>query len=675
VQVLSYVLAGLGLGAIYAIASVSLVVTYVASGIFNLAFAAMAFAGARFFYFLNTESGWGILPAALVTLLLFAPALGIALYGLLFRHLRLRSPLVKIVATIGVSVALPPLIDLVFGKLAQVTAPGLAPRPLSVLRPFGAVVNMDQVTTYIGLAVVLGLGTAVLRFTDVGLKVRALVDSEALTSLSGTSPTRVSVGVWAASSSLAALAGVLIAPTAGVSMEGMTALMAAAFSAVVAARLRSQPIAVVVALLMGVATTVVQRYLDPESTLAANLVPSVPFAFMLVFLVYYAIRGQAGDSSTGGALDRAIRPEGGDPALIPSRPRAGRGLLTVGTVATVVFLVVVAILPAVFDVYWTGLAAAGIALSIALLSYTLVTGEGGMVWLCQITFAGFGAILTAELSSTYGWPPLLAVFVGSVFVVPIGVLLGVLTIRLGNLYIALVTLTFGLLAQTLVFTQDPFYNFGAGTAVSRPEFAMDNAAFAYVALGAFLLIGLLILNLRRSTAGLAMTAVRWSENGSRTLGISVVQTKVLISGLATYVAAVGGGFLALNFQSSLPDSFNPFIGLVWLAVLVTNGARSIMAALAAGLLFYLMPGLFQTFLPSELAEVPILLFGIGAILLAKNPDGVIAMNRRKIAELSERWRKPQDTGPGPEPASPPDESREPVATVGEERPVTTGGRA
>jgi branched-chain amino acid transport system permease protein len=114
---------------------------------------------------------------------------------------------------------------------------------------------------------------------------------------------------------------------------------------------------------------------------------------------------------------------------------------------------------------------------------------------------------------------------------------------------------------------------------------------------------------------------------------------------------------------------------VWLAVLVTNGARSIMAALAAGLLFYLMPGLFQTFLPSELAEVPILLFGIGAILLAKNPDGVIAMNRRKIAELSERWRKPQDTGPGPEPASPPDESREPVATVREERPLTTGGRA
>lgn len=104
---LSYVLAGLALGSIYAIAAGSLVITFVASGIFNLAFAAMAFAVARCFYFLDTEQGWPLLPAALVSLGVFAPALGVILYGLLFRHLRLRSTLIKLVATIGLSVALP----------------------------------------------------------------------------------------------------------------------------------------------------------------------------------------------------------------------------------------------------------------------------------------------------------------------------------------------------------------------------------------------------------------------------------------------------------------------------------------------------------------------------------------------------------------------------------------
>src|SRR4051812_30501445 len=80
VDVLSYVLAGLGLGSIYAIAAGSLVITYVASGIFNLAFAAMAYSVARFYYWLLVEEGWGIVPSALVSLFVFAPALGMFLY-------------------------------------------------------------------------------------------------------------------------------------------------------------------------------------------------------------------------------------------------------------------------------------------------------------------------------------------------------------------------------------------------------------------------------------------------------------------------------------------------------------------------------------------------------------------------------------------------------------------
>ncbi|GAA3385015.1 branched-chain amino acid ABC transporter permease [Cryptosporangium minutisporangium] len=636
---LSYVLAGLALGSIYAIAAGSLVVTYVASGIFSLAFAAMAFTVARVYYALNTEAGWPILPAAVVALLLFAPVLGMALYWLLFRHLRQRSMLVKLMATMGLSVALPPLVELVMGHLTSVTAPGLAPRPLATWHPFGAVLNADQLVAYLGLAVVLLLGVGVLRFTDVGLKVRALVDSEALTGLSGTSPGRVSLGVWAASATLAGLAGILIAPTAGLSAEGMTVLMSAAFAAVVAARLRSLPIAVGVALAMGVVTTVIQKYLDAESSITAAVVPSVPFAFMLVFLLYYAARGQAGDTTAGGALDRAISVQDETPATTTARAsNSALSRFGPGLIPTVVFVAIVAMLPLILSEYWAGLAAAGIALAIALLSYTLVTGEGGMVWLCQITFAGLGAVLSAELATYQGWPPLLAVVAAALVVVPLGVILGVLTIRLGNLYVALVTLTFGLLIQTLVFTRDRFYNFGSGQPMPRPSFALDNQTFALITLGAFLILGLVVLNLRRSTAGLAMSAVRWSENGSRTLGISVLQAKVLVSGVASFVAAIGGGFLAMNFQSSLPDSFAPFLGLVWLAVLVTLGSRSIMAALAAGLLYYLMPGLFSTYVPSEFAGIPVILFGLGAIALANHPEGVVAQNGAAIARLAARFR-------------------------------------
>src|SRR5690349_8034191 len=172
VHVLSYVLAGLALGSIYAIAAASLVVTYVASGIFSLAFAAMAFTVARVYYELNTEQHWSILPSAVVSLVIFAPALGMTLYWLLFKRLRRLPMLVKLMATMGLSVALPPLVELLLGRITSSTAPGLASRPLAIYHPFGALLNADQLVTYLGLGGLLVVGVGVLRFTDVGLKVR-----------------------------------------------------------------------------------------------------------------------------------------------------------------------------------------------------------------------------------------------------------------------------------------------------------------------------------------------------------------------------------------------------------------------------------------------------------------------------------------------------------------------
>ena len=660
---LSYILAGLATGSIFAIAAGSLVITYVASGVFNLAFAAMAFAVARVYYALHVEAGWDILPAALVSLGVFAPLMGIVLYVVLFRFLQGRSTIVKLMATLGLSIALPPLVELIFGKLVAVTAPGLAPVPLKVFHIGSATVNADQVAMYIGLLVVLGVGIGVLRFTDIGLKVRALVDSGALTSLSGTNPGRISAGVWAVSTMLAGLTGILVAPTSGLSVGGMTPLMATAFAAVVAAKLKNLPVAMLIGLCMGLAGSVPQKWLDPNSDFSHYFLPAIPFIFMLGALLYFALSGQTGDQATGGALDKAIASEGGDASVVPSTGlKIGR--FPMPLVLSVAFLVVVAILPQLFNIYWSGLLASGIVLAIVLLSYTLVTGEGGMLWLCQISFAGLGATIIAELATLHGWNPLVAALVGPLLIVPVGLLIGVLTIRLGELYIALVTLSAGLLAQTLVITQTRWYNFGSGTPVSRPSFAVDNVAFTYVALAAFVVLALLVINLRRSTAGLALGAVRWSENGARTIGLSVLQSKLLVSAVATYVAGLGGAFIAMNNQTTLPDFFAPFTGLVWLAILMTLGSRSVMAALAAGLLFYLMPALFQQYLP-DLGEVPTILFGLGAIALATHPEGAFS---QVAGDMIKRRAKKADKGAAAVPPSSPSTSSTP-------QPAAAGHRA
>ncbi len=657
---LGYIFAGIALGSIYAIAASGIVVTYVSSGVLNFAFGSMAFFLARFYYFLNSQHGWDQLPAVAVSVFLAGPALGALLYLVLFRHLRLSSPLIKIVSTIGVSVALPPAALMLFGNDTITSAPGLASQPEPTYKIFGAVVTLDQVIAFGCVLAVVVIGTLVLQFTEVGLKVRAMVDTEAMTSLSGVSPARISVCVWMVTTALAGLAGVLTAPSTGLTPDGMTLLMATAFAAVVAARLRSLPAAVGVAMAMGLITDISQDFLPVNSSLTAAILTSIPFFVMGAFLLAYVlVSGRINEAaSTGGALDRAIRPMGGGDevssasAVSVVATRSGWSWYMLGPVAVIA---VVALLPVLLTGYWLTLLAGGLAFAVIFLSFTMVVGEGGMIWLCQATFAGCGAIATAQLATNHGMNPLLAVLIGGLIATPVGVVIGLLTIRLGNLYVALVTLTFGLLFETLIFTRNVFYQGGVGVTASRPGFLAGNEAFAYFCLAVFVVIALVVVNLRRSTTGLALAAVRYSEPGARTVGLSVLGMKLLVATLGTFIAGVGGGLLALNYGNALPTSYATFGGLVWLAVFVTIGLRSITAAVIAGLSFTLLPGIFQTYLPTAWGNVPTLLFGLGAVAVAAHPDGQVAANARLaqglLLKMLDGGTRGQPTAQSPEAAA------------------------
>ena len=358
---LQFVIAGLVLGGIYAICSAGLVITYTASGILNFAFGAIAFFIARFYYFLNTQHGWAILPAAVLSIVVASPALGVLLYVVLFRHLRLSSPMIKVVATIGLLVAIPSLATLIFGNQAIQPAPGLAPQPVAVYQFFGVAVTLDQVIVYTCVVVTVVAGALILRFTDVGLKVRAMVDSPAMTDLSGTNPNAVSIGVWAVSTFFAGLAGVLAAPIVGLDPDKFTVLIAASFAAVVAARLRNLPVAVAVALLMGIATSLIEGYLPPSSAWTTEFIDAVPFIVMAVVLVYELVRrGRVGESDGwGGALDRAITPQGESRLAGSARSVVESASLDFfGKYAGPVLLIAaVGVVPLIVQGYWVGVMA------------------------------------------------------------------------------------------------------------------------------------------------------------------------------------------------------------------------------------------------------------------------------------------------------------------------------
>ena len=435
----------------------------------------------------------------------------------------------------------------------------------------------------------------------------------------------------------AGLAGVLAAPIIGLEAANFTLLIAATFAAVIAARLRNLPIAVGVGLLMGIATSLIQRYLPPASNWTAEIIDAVPFIVIAVLLIYNLIRrGRVGETdgwggpSTGpsplkvragwpvrppravetGSLGfrRPIRRPGGprgpgrrvahDPLGLLGGPR-GPGLRLRGH------------LP-VLD---PGHRGGGHALAVP---DHLRRGRG-------------------PHHGPAGQPRRMAHpgrrVVGGLVALAMGAIVGFLSIRLGDLYVALVTLTFGLLIENLVFTLPSFLNQGLGLLANRPGFAASDGAFSYLCLVAFILVALFIVNFRRSTTGLALNAARWSEAGARTTGISVVQMKVIAGALAAFVAGIGGGLLATAQTTFQPSEFATFAGIVWLAVLVTIGVRSNAAALVAGLTFVMLPALSQAYLPTWTANVLPVLFGLGAIAAAKYPDGVLAEQSRRLRRL------------------------------------------
>ena len=65
------------------------------------------------------------------------------------------------------------------------------------------------------------------------------------------------------------------------------------------------------------------------------------------------------------------------------------------------------------------------------------------------------------------------------------------------------------------------------------------------------------------------------------------------------------------------------VGIVWLAIVATWGVRSVVGALIAGLLFAVVPQLVAEHLPASWADVPTLLFGLGAVGLAREPRGIL----------------------------------------------------
>ena len=523
-EVIRFALLGLGVGALYSLASQGLMVIYRGSGILNFAHGATGMVGAYVAWEVGEKHGQPFV-IALIIGVLASSLLGALTHLLVMRQLRRASPLARIVATLGVLILLNGIAVIRYGARVTFVKSHL---PTTLVHPFGKAVSIDRFIL-LGIAAVLSLGLwALYRYTRFGLATTAAAENQRAAATVGISPDRIAVLNWSLGSGLAGLAAILVSPIVTLQVSTMTNLVLAAMAAALVAGFRSFPIAFAAGVGIGVGQTVLTNYVSTP-----GVPTSLPFAIIIVVMI---ARGQA-------------LPVRG--YFLQKLPQVGTGRIKVWQVA--VGLAIAVGLTASLPTNWQDSMVTTFAVAIVLLSIVVITGYAGQLSLAQFALAGFGAWVAGRLVDVRGWGFAPALAVGALAAVPLGAVFAIPAVRARGLNLAIVTLGLGTTLQLMVFNSPALTGGFGGTVVGKPTlFGWEIQAtrypfrYAIVCLGLFTVLALMVAQLRRGRSGRRLLAVRTNERAAASLGISVPGVKIYAFALSAGIAAVGGTLLAFR---------------------------------------------------------------------------------------------------------------------------------
>ena len=276
-DLLPFLISGLGVGAVYAMSGVGLVVLYRSSGVLNFAFGALG-AVAAYVAWSALEHDW---PLALAVLAAVATSVAISLaYGrLLAPYLAEREPTVRSIGTLGLALVVLGLTEWFWGE---------QPRRLVLPTDAGAIEFADVRLTYtrvLGLVTAVAMMAAVgllLARTRIGLAMRALADQRGLSAILGIRVLQVDTAAWVISGAFAGVCGLLLGNIVRLQATVLTFLVIPAFAAAIIGRLSSLPVTVAAGLAIGM--------LEAVAVLVPGFSPfrtATPFLIALLAIVLW----------------------------------------------------------------------------------------------------------------------------------------------------------------------------------------------------------------------------------------------------------------------------------------------------------------------------------------------------------------------------------------------------
>jgi sulfate-transporting ATPase len=650
-DILRFAILGLGAGAVYGLTALGVVIVYRASGVVNFAAGATGMVGAFIFYEQRDAGADPLL--AWVLALAFGAATGLVMQLGVMRTLRRAPALSRLIATLAVFTIFFTWAD---GRYGQ------APRIVDKLLPVDAVEVLPGISVGADRLIVLGVAVAltvlltlVYSRTRFGLATTAVAERPRAASARGISPNLIATVNWVLGSMLAVAGAILIVNIAGLSVAGLALLIIPALAAALMGGFRSLPLTLLGGLLIGVLESEVgwlQTYLSERAGHPVALqgwTSTVPFIVIILVLV---IRGRS-LPLRGEVAERA-------PEITSGRVPALALPLVVLVAGLVAFVASESLLQAI-----TTSAAVGVVLA----SLVVVTGFAGQLSLAQFAFAGFGAWICAYLVATAEVGFELAALAGVAGAVPLGLLVGLPSLRARGVNLAVVTLGLALVVEAQIFQRASLTGGLGGLQIGAPSiFGIDldpsthPQRYALLAVGCLVAIALMVLNLRRSRAGRRLVAVRSNERAAASLGIGVFGAKLYAFGLSAGIAAVGGILLVFTQPTAVfVPAFSSVQSIFAVVYAVIGGIGFVLGAVLGGLL---VPGgagmdLLGGQIPALEDDSNVqLVLGLGLIVvLALWPNGLAFTGARRGRWLrrlrARRARPPEvDTLPRDAPRKP-----------------------
>jgi branched-chain amino acid transport system permease protein len=318
-----------------------------------------------------------------------------------------------------------------------------------------------------------------------------------------------------------------------------------------------------------------------------------------------------------------------------------------------VFVVAEMVGPTIENAYILHLLVLTCIYSVLVMSHNLVTGYVGLFHLCHAAFFGIGAYISALLAIHLHLPVPLTFILGALGAAISGLAVGLLSVRLGGHYFAIVSLGLGVIVYQVLnnwvaLTAGPIGLSGIPLPPEIPWFGSSIPwtphVFLAVGLIFVLLTYIVCVRIQDSKVGLIMKAIRENELAAACVGIRTHKVKVAAFTIAAFLAGCAGGMYAHYSRMLVPEQYSFISSVELVAMTVLGGLGSFGGSIASATFFTIVPemlrvaGQWRLEVFGALLVIVVLFFprgmaGLGALIWA----GVAWLCSRLGAQNVAKW--------------------------------------